>query len=203
MKYLKMLGLAAVAAAALMAFAGAGTASADEICTVSTNPCPAGSKITEIHASLVGSAKLEDTAGNTLDTCTTGTVKITALTSGATSVTGTIEKANLTWGEKGTTCTFPTTTIGNGSTEATEASGGGSTLTAKSSEVTINTVLFGTCIYGAGTGTHLGSVPNGGSELSINAVINKISGGASCPATTKWNAKYKITNHTAAFYLNN
>jgi hypothetical protein len=55
MKYLKMLGLAAVAAAALMAFAGAGTASADELCTENENlenMCPAGKLITSVEGSL-------------------------------------------------------------------------------------------------------------------------------------------------------
>lgn len=58
MRYLKILGLAAVAAAALMAFVGAGTASAETtLCTETTTPCPAGKMwgpgqagMTEIHA---------------------------------------------------------------------------------------------------------------------------------------------------------
>jgi hypothetical protein len=213
MKYLKMLGLAVVAVAALMAFAGAGTASADELCTTAaegtdeppTTMCPAGKQITVIHASLIGSAKLEDTEGTVLDTCTAGTVRIVVTNqgTGVRPIKGSIAKEELTWGETGTNCTFPTKTIAGGTVEATEAAGGGTTVTAKSAEVTINTVLFGSCVYGAGTGTHLGSTPNGGNELSINATVNKISGGFACPSTTKWNAKYKITNHTAVFYIKN
>jgi hypothetical protein len=50
MKYLKMFGLAVVAAAALSAFVGAGTASATEACAVTPvkpNPCPAASMYPE------------------------------------------------------------------------------------------------------------------------------------------------------------
>lgn len=74
MKYLKMLGLAAVAAAALMAFVGAGTASAKEgvLCSTTSNPCnskwAAG---TVIDFSLKGSAVWTNAEnGETLETCT-------------------------------------------------------------------------------------------------------------------------------------
>ncbi len=44
MKYVKMFGLAAVAAIAAMAFVGAGSASATTLCKVNTNPCPEASR---------------------------------------------------------------------------------------------------------------------------------------------------------------
>jgi hypothetical protein len=44
MKYLKILGLAAVAAAAVMSIAGAGSASATVLCSTTADPCPAGQK---------------------------------------------------------------------------------------------------------------------------------------------------------------
>jgi hypothetical protein len=193
-KYLKMLGLAAVAAMGLMAFVGAGTASASELCTDSACTIT----ITKIEASLVGgTAKLEDTEKHVIDTCTGGTVKITNITGGTgVTPTGSVPIEDLTW----TGCSFPTKTVGNGTAEATEASGGGTTITAKGSEVTINTVLFGSCVYGVGTGLDLGSVSNGGNELAINKTVNKISGSAACPPTSIWNATYKITNHTQVFF---
>ncbi len=211
MKYLKMLGLAAVAAAALMAFAGAGTASADEICTEKANAenmCPTGKLIEKIEGSLTGSAKLENTKGETLDTCTSGTVKITNINAahgnktGTASVTGDVPPEDITWGSAGTPCTFPTVTIKGGTTDATPATGGGTTVTATEAQVTINTVLFGSCVYGVGTGIDLGTVAQGGNTLAINTAVTKISGFA-CPETTKWVATYNITNHSAVFYINN
>lgn len=210
MKYLKMLGLAAVAAAALMAFAGAGTASADELCTTEavSNMCPEGKLIGKVEASLVGSAKLTKTNGEVVDTCTTGTVKITEIDAlhnnktGTESVTGTTTKEDITWGAAGTTCTFPTVTVAGGTVHATHAAAGGTTITATEAQVTINTVLFGTCVYGVGAGIDLGTVAQGGNTLAINTAVTKISGFA-CPETTVWNATYKITNHNAVFYITN
>lgn len=207
MKYLKMIGLAAVSAMALMAFMGASTASADELCTTTAvnNMCPEGKLITEIHGTLKKgtSAKLTDTEGFTLDTCTAGTVKIknTSQGTGVNPITGSVEA--LTWGEAGTSCAFTTDTLANGSTSATQATGGGTTVTSKGSQVTINTGLFGSCVYGTGEGTDLGSTANGGNELVINATVNKISGGFACPTTAKWSATYTITNHNAVFYIQN
>jgi hypothetical protein len=199
MKYLKMLGLAAVAAAALMAFAGAGTASASEICTEKVNPCPAAKKITKIEASLIGgTAKLEDTEKNVLDTCTGGGVKITNITGGAgVSPTGTVPKEDLTWSG----CTFTTNTVTGGTIDATEATGGGTTLTATGFEVTILNPI-GSCTYGVGTGLDLGTVAPGGTELAINKVV-KLTAGVFCPSTAVWNATYKVTNHTAVWFIKN
>jgi hypothetical protein len=208
MKYLKMLGLAAVLAAAVMAIVGAGTASADEICTepAVSNMCPAGKLITEIDATLKAgeSAKLEDTSGNTLDTCTAGTVKITNISqgTGVSSITGTSAANEIVWGEKNTECLFTTDTITGASIEATQASGGGTTLKASGAEVTINTGLFGSCIYKTGTGLDLGTVSNGGTTLTINVVVTRASGFA-CPSSAKWNATYTVTNHNHVYYIKN
>ncbi len=209
MKYLKMLGLAVVAAAALMAFVGAGTASADELCTTAANAenmCPTGNKITEIHASLTKgkSSVLENTEGETIVTCTAGTVK-GKITSGnetkKTSMSGAIEA--LTWGEAGTTCSLPTTTTVKGILDASSGGGGATAVKATETQVTINTIFFGSCVYGAGTGLNLGSIASGGNTLSINAVVNKISGGALCPETSKWTAEFTVTNHNKVFYIVN
>lgn len=216
MKYLKILGLAAVAAAALMAFAGAGTASADELCTEPANAenmCPAGKKITEIHATQVGSGFLKETGGASIVTCKEGTLLADITKGNETKVTGMSGPVTaLIW--KG--CTFPTNTTLLGTLDASAgvkidrnekgeitAETPGTAVKATETQVTINTVLFGSCIYGAGAGLNLGTVPNGGTELGINAVVNKISGGVACPETSTWTATWKITNHNAVYYIKN
>jgi len=201
MRYLKLLVPAAIAATMTMAFSGAGTASASELCTVHTNPCPSANRITKIEASLSGgTAKFEDTSGNVLDTCTGGTMKITSITGGAgVNPTGTVPTADLTW----TGCSFPTTTTTEGTVEAPESAKGGTTIIAKKSEVTIATGVLGSCTYGFGTGLDLGEIINGGNELAINKVVKTTAGGILCPATAVWNATYKVTNHNAVFYIKN
>ncbi len=171
--------------------------------------CPAGKRIEKVEASLVGSAKLEG-AGITLDTCTAGSVKITEIDeahnnkTGTASVTGTITIADLTWGQAGTLCSSPTTTVKGGTIHATEGAEAGSiTITATEAEVTINNVLVGSCTYGVGAGLDLGTVKAGGNELVINKEVNKTAGGSACPTPAVWNATYKITNHTAAYYITN
>jgi hypothetical protein len=205
-KYLKMLGLAAVAAAALMAFGGAGTASADELCTAEAvnKMCPEGKLITTLEASLVGSAKLESTTGETLDTCTYGIFEgtITNQGTGVDPITGDIN--TLDWGKTGTLCTFTTDTTVLGTLTATATSGGNGTVTGVGNSVTINTVLFGSCVYGTGTGIKLGTFTGGSSaKLDISAVVNKTSGGFACPSTAIWNATYQVTNHSSAFLIDN
>lgn len=202
MKYLKMLGLAAIAAMALMAFAGAGSASADELCTENVTPCPAAKVVTSIEASLVGSAKLE-AGGVTLDTCTAGTVAGTVSSQGAgKAITGPIN--TISWGTGSTPCTSTTTTIKTGTLEANWSKETNGTVVSAGGEVTVNNSSVGDCTYGTGSGTDLGEI-KGGTEahLTIVATVKKTAGGILCPGTAVWNATYRITNHTAVYVHNN
>jgi hypothetical protein len=212
MKYLKMLGLAAVAAMALMAFAGAGTASATVLCkknptavppAVTGTECPKGEDYpsgTVIDGSqTTATAILETTGGSTLDTCTGSTVKgKTSTTGGATAtVTGPIEE--LTW----TGCTFPTSTVTKGSLEIHWIPGThNGTLTAKGTEVTINTGFFGACTYGASaTGTDLGTITGGNpATMTINALVPLIKNESGlCPSEARWTSHYTVTSPTPLY----
>lgn len=200
MKHLKTLGLAAVAAMALMAVAGAGTASATVLCkTAETTGCgaswdyPAG---TTIDASLQPgtSAILEDTFGIHKHTCTESTIKsVTANTGSSTeTIAGSVTAANLTFGG----CTTTTDVINGGELEVHWISGtDNGTLTAKG--FTITTVLAGeTCVWTAGTGTDLGTLTGGPMAVfDINAVLTRHQGsGANCPSSVRWTANYTVTS---------
>src|SRR5689334_1717873 len=117
MKYVKMIGLAAVAAIALMAFV-ASSASA-----------------TVIEATLTGSAVLEETGGTTLDTCTGSTVSGKTSEREGAPLKGTIE--TLDWSN----CIVPTDTLVNGSFTIEKTSGGNGTVTGSRSKVTVG--IFG------------------------------------------------------------
>jgi hypothetical protein len=199
MKYLKTIGLAALAAMALMAF-GASTASATELYKLTTGT-PSIDTLgvgTTIDASLTGSAILETTGGEVLNTCTGGTVhgEITNAGSATTTVNGHIDE--LTW----TGCTRETKTIANGSLEIHHITGTtNGTVTGKDSEVTINGIFGSSCVYGTGAGTHLGTLvgasgPHAHATLAIKATVPRTAGGFLCPSTAVWNANYTVTSPT-------
>jgi hypothetical protein len=195
MKHLKIIGLAAVAAAALMAFA-ASSASADVVCTTSGNPC--ANKITSVVASLSKeSANLTDTSGNSFATCTVGEVK-GEITAQGKEVNPSGAITSLTWGAKGAGCNTTVDTVKNGKLEL-RTEGGASAVWASESEVTL--VAFGvSCTYGAGTGTKIGTLNTGaGATMTINAIVNKTAGSFLCPSTAKWNGTYAVTNHSSVF----
>jgi hypothetical protein len=198
MKYLKMLGLAAVAAAGLMAFVGAGSASATTL--TCTNPpgtkvvCPAG---TTIESTATSSLLLK--AGFAEITCTASTVKGKTSNAGSTTETvkGPIETLTFT------SCGSSTVdVIKNGSLEIhTDTEGvtdGNGTVTGTGSEVTVS--AFGTsCVYGTpepkDLGTLKGSSNTGGTAtFTISASLSKVSGGFLCANPAAWSGSYKVTN---------
>ena len=206
MKYIKMLGLAAVAASALMAFIGAGAASATVLCSATENNCAAGNKW-PLGATLSfslkkgSSAKLVDTEGTTLDTCTGSTVggEVTNAGNAVETVTG--EVKTLDWSG----CTFTTDTIQLSKLEGHYVEKDTGTLTADGEfKVTINTVLFGSCVYGVTAGTSLGNLTGGGKESATfvaNAVAKRLSGSSlACTETSKWTAEYVSTGSTSLFF---
>jgi len=193
MKYLKVLGVAAFAATALMAF-GAGTASATTLFTdeAKTIAYPSG---TTIHATLVPgtSAKLTNTAGETIATCPKSTVHITTSALSGNPLPGVLDK--LTWEE----CSQTTHTVANGSLDVAFTSGTSGTVTGTANQVTIG--IFGvSCTYGTGEGTKLGTMTGGAEpKMAINAVVNKTAGGFLCPSTGIWEAEYVVTTPHALF----
>jgi hypothetical protein len=189
MKHLKMLGLAAIAALGLLAFVGAGTASATTLATDSAGTTKYGSG-QEIHSTLKTgtSALLEDTFGNPIATCTESTVKGTIGTATGTWVTGNISA--LTWGG----CSQETVTKATGSLEIMKTGADEGEVVGKNSSVTLK--VFGiSCIYGTtAEGNKLGVIKGGTApELVINAVLPKKEGGFACPSTGRWTATYIVT----------
>lgn len=208
MRFIKMLGLAAAAAMALMGFLGAGTASATTLCKTvpdASGNCEAAWHYpvgTQIHATLEGSAILEDTSGNVLDTCTESTILAHTTTTGGATETVKGQITALSWGSGTTPCTATTDTVAGalGTLEVhAETPHGNGTLTGAGSKVAVT--LFGvTCTYGTGIGTDLGTVTGGNpATIDVNAVISKQEGGFLCPSTTKWTASYVVTSPTPLY----
>ena len=192
MKYAKMLALAAVAAGALMAFVGAGSASAAVICSTTADPCPSTQRWpigTQIDFSLTtgSTANLVDTKGNSLDTCKSSTVKgnLTALDTGPVT--------ELTGG----TCTFPTTTktLSNLKVEKIVGTSNGTVVADGTFEVTINSPIIGDCLYGVTSGVSLGDLTEGNPPIfHANALAEEFGNKVSCPDDAIWTATYTLTS---------
>jgi hypothetical protein len=205
MKYLKMLGLAAIAAGALMAFVGAGTASATEL--TCTNP--PGTKVmcpepTHIHAEVhPGTKVVLDPPFGSIE-CSASTVTFYASTGSSTTTPTSVnskgesgELETLTFGS----CNATVTVVKSGrleihTTEALPNHNG--ILTSTGAKVTVE--FIGThCIFETNNTTigHVtGSSTTGGMPtLDISATIPRVGGrsGAFCGEKASWTGGYTIT----------
>lgn len=198
MKYLKILGLAAVATAALAALFGAGTASATVLCSETKTPCPAAQKWPvntvfdfDLKANTV--ATLTNTAGGVLGSCQAGTAKgqITKAGGMAETVIASVAKGDLTW----LGCNAAVKTEAGGTLEIHQIAGtDNGTITASGFEVKLSIGLVD-CFYQTGTGADLGAVIGSKNPmLAINIVLtsNGEKSDVACPATVKWIAEYTL-----------
>lgn len=194
MKYIKMLGLAAVAAAALTAFVGAGTASAETtLCSVTPagaeTACPAGSGygvetvisshlVAGTEAVLSGSGEFLQTKckkseinGN-IETATTPFVKITKLL---------FEE-----------CNHPMKVPKNGTLTVHWDAEHNGNVTASEFEIELEAGIR--CVLGGTVSS--GLTLKGGNPATleaVNAFIPVISGSFFCPKTIILNARYEVT----------
>lgn len=194
MKYVKMLGLAVLVAAAPMAFAGAGVASA----TVLTSPAGAGLPAgTELQA--VSEEKPTLTGGFKNIECNKSTIAgRIANAGGATeTVRGLVE--TLTFEE----CNCTVKVIHKGALEIHKiGTGPNGTVVSDGATVTVScATIFGTvhCDYetlNTDLGTLTGSTTTGGTAtMDITAVIPIEPGESNelCAEESTWHAKYKVT----------
>ena len=197
MKHIKAVGFAAMAMV-LMAFVGAGTASATTLDNGSGTMLPSGSSI---DTSLVGSAELTNTEGTQiLDTCTGGTMEAVTSNTGSASETvrGVVVPENLTWAN----CTNPTKTLQGGELEIHWIEGTrNGTVTGTTFEVTVS--VFGvSCIYGLSgndTMVHAGVLVGSDTEPTIavnTVVIERTEPKFLCPTSARWRASYRVTSPT-------
>lgn len=195
MKCLKVLGLAAIAAAALMAFLGTNTASATVLCSTTTEPCPAGQKWpvnTALDFSLEAGTSLlwQDTSGNNLETCKNVTLTSDITEAGSSTSKVKAKNTGLTWNE----CTWADKTLAAGGLEIEKLSGTSNGTLRASEEIswTFNDA-FGDCIYGWTAGTEIGTITEGKpATLDLNGFIQKL-GGPLCPASARLIGSFIVT----------
>lgn len=180
MKHVKMLGLLAVAAAALMALAG--TASA-------TTLTSSGATYTStIEAESEGKTTLHGTF--TSVTCEVSNVKGSVETHGA-GVTAGGKVSSLTF-EK---CNFPVSVKNAGSLQVHATESGNGTLTSSGAEITIETSIANCIFTTKAEGTDVGTLTGGtGATLDINsASIPRTGHSIFCGSSGTWTGSYKVT----------
>jgi hypothetical protein len=195
-KYLKMLSLAAVTAAALMALVGVGSASAAVTTgchakegTEAAPTCSEANMVTngtQISAKLSSAeAKLE--AG-------IATVKCTASELGGKQETtenpeGKLETLTFS------SCNFPVNTIEKGKLKVAHSTAWNASLVAEG--VKVEVVISGSikCFYGGTINTGLTAVGGAPAHAkAVNAEIPRLAGSStSCANPAKWNAEYEVT----------
>jgi hypothetical protein len=194
MKYLKMVGLCLVVAAALMAF-GAGTASATKLCSVNTSPCPAGNtygKGTAIKTQLVAGTKSVMSSGFVTISCTESTLSgKTTSEGGAGAVLGSI--SSVTW--KGCTSNLGACTASSLNTpwpaEVTGSGGNGTmTVSKPGGKFTCGGT---TCEYEGSKASVSISGGNPARAKASNVSFSKIGGGFLCSSTASWTSEYEVT----------
>jgi hypothetical protein len=198
MKYLKTVGLAAIAAAALLAFVGAGTASATVLCSTAAEPCASAQKWpvnTSVEFTLTPGTSLQwVNNGTTLETCKESTLKFNITNSG--SATSTVTAENKTLSFNG--CTFANGFTKLGGLEIHNISGTSNGKVTATGEVgwTFNNPLFGTCVYGWTAGGTVGTITEGKpATLDFNTEIVRLTGSSlACPANGNLNGSMTQTN---------
>ena len=182
MKLSKILGVVAVAAMALMAFAGTASATTLEVGGVAKNSSVA------IEATLKeSSALLADTAGFTANTCTASTVKgSTSSPFTGTTVGGPI--STLSW----SSCTEGNPTVDAAGTVSVERIGGTTNGTVRSSGAKVTIPSFFGNLTCTTSNTDIGTltgVSSGAAKFDINAVLS-----CTVIGTAKWTGTYTVTS---------
>ena len=189
MKQLKMLGLAVVAAAALTAFVGAGTASAE------TTLCEGAGGSGCLAAGATIKAKLKSgteakLTGSFPVNCTGSSIEDKIGT--ATTPSGSVEAKNLTWSG----CNAETvSTVTGGTMQIHHDVNNNGTLTIKGFVVHIKKFGFD-CYYGGEiTGTLTAGTP-AIIDITTNVTRSDVhpSDAFGCPLNAEWHAEYEVTS---------
>ena len=193
MKQLKILGLAAVVTGALMAFVGAGAASATELTCTNPPSTKVMCTSTLIHATSVGGKWVLDSPLGNVECHST--IISSTITTGSSTETPSAEGA-VTFTE----CNHPVFVLRNGTleihTEGSTANHNG-TLTSTGLEFTVEEFGFH-CIYTTNNttiGTVTGSSTTGGkAKLDISATIPRTGGraGGFCGSSAPMTGTYQI-----------
>jgi hypothetical protein len=160
------------------------------LCKATTTPCVnAYGKDTTIDADINGSTVFES-AGTPIATCTGGTLKAKTENAGTNREPVRAPVETLSWSGCGQT----TSTVTKGSLEIEQIEGTeNGTVLGEDTEITLG-ILGTSCTYGFGEESYLGTLTGKESPvIDIDTQLPKTAGGATCPASVRWVAEYKLT----------
>jgi hypothetical protein len=200
MKFLKIIGLAGMVAAAVMAVAAA-TSSATVFCknNASTTTCSEPYKIGTVGVASNEGSLLLEAGGTVYDTCTSVKVEKeqTEETGATTTVVGTVAASDI----KLSGCTVTTDVLEGGKGEVHWISGtDNGTGTANGGAVT--TLISGvSCTYGLGSEMKDWGVLTGGkpASMSVSNSAVRISGSFLCPTSVQATGKLVLTSPEAGY----
>ena len=209
MQQRKFLSLAAAAVLVLVALVGAGTASADRLCSTNVSPCPAGNIYasgTSISASLkAGATAKVTTSGGLINptiTCTASSVGLKTSSAGGGSgvaISGSLTSLSMSsctstnpsgCSSSGTVSGLPT----SGSISHSSSFNGSLTAGAPAVKFTCSGLA---CTFG-GSGNVTGSV-SGGNPAGVTFSNQTLAsaGGFGCPTKAVWSAAYSAKSPSA------
>jgi hypothetical protein len=195
---IKTLGLAAVATMALMAFLGAGSASATVLCkTAETVGCSASGWDYPAGTNLVAtSTNLTITSSTEPVTCKHSVFEGKTENTGSATATVTSEgEVSVSFKE----CNHRFDTIKGGTLEIHHSPEKSAAVTSKNMSVT--TSIFGiSCVYGTpASGLKIGDYTNASGIIDVSATVEKKEGGFLCPGSPLWEGTYTVTSPSPVY----
>ncbi|HEX5983192.1 MAG TPA: hypothetical protein VFY69_03200, partial [Solirubrobacterales bacterium] len=175
MKYVKMLGLLAVAAAAMMAFAGIASATVTSGGSAYTGEISASSTNSELDGTVDVKCKQSTVAGSTTSGATSSSISTLTFTECGSDTVSVVKKGSL----------------------SISSSGG---VTSSGAEVTVQVhrSIFGFpitthCIYATGAGTEVGQLTEGTTTIHLLGTdIPRLSTDSGCGENSQWTGTYTI-----------
>jgi hypothetical protein len=198
MRYLKTLGVALVAAAALTAVVGAGAAQAETtLCKNTETPCAAGNGYgvgTSVEASLESGTEAILTAGGEFLQTNCKSSEVAGKLETATTPSGKLSKLSFT------NCNRTVTTKKPGEITLHWDAEHNGNLTAKGFQIEVTAGV--TCIFGGEVKSGLTVTGGSPAKLDATATIPKESGSIFCPSSAVWHATYILNSPKPAYVSN-
>jgi len=195
-RYLKMLGLAIIATAAMTVLVGAGPAHATVLCQTNTTPC--GERYVvgqEVAMNLVPGTEINFHEGFAETRCGESTIGGLIANAGSSTEAVAVPLETLSFGS----CTARWRVLKAGSLEFNYREPMSASAISRGMELEWEQAGI-SCVYGSPAGITIGQLTGGKPALlTENAELSKIAGGFLCANPAHWEAQYVVTSPNPLF----